>query len=448
MRQALSGQPGGVRGRLLHGRRPEVPGADLPPAQPDRPRGPRSTWPASRRCRPQLKPDEVCFGVFLRVENKADNAIASAGDFTHPDTQGNTFRPVPLDNTYAYKAESVTAKDGTQPNGIEPAPTTRPRASSCCSGSRTPRSTTARCELTSARRTASTARATSRWTSRPRAAAQRWSIARSTCARDRAPRCPRRRPRGRAGPPRRRAGARRGRGVAREPGVGVGGVVRRLVGRARSGAPAGRRPCGSGTSSWSRSSAVPVLPATCTPGSAAAVPVPWRTTPSMSFSTVRAVAGEVARPGDAAGASPAAPPGSVRRSRGRRPRSPIVPRHDGHLQRRRLQPALADRGRAHGEVVADLVRRGDRRGRGARDPRRGVEPEVLGRGHEPLGAELRAERGEDRVARLREARWPACRRTTPRWRSRSARPRASPRSGWDRRPTAWRSRPPARRRAS
>ncbi len=42
------------------------------------------------------------------------------------------------------------------------------------------------------------------------------------------------------------------------------------------------------------SSAVPVLPATTTPGIAAAVPVPSRTTPIIRWRTVRATAGLIA----------------------------------------------------------------------------------------------------------------------------------------------------------
>jgi hypothetical protein len=69
----------------------------------------------------QLKPDQTFFGVFLRVENETKRPIASAGDFTITDTQGNKFRPVNLDNTYAYKVVAIDADGGTQPNGIEPA---------------------------------------------------------------------------------------------------------------------------------------------------------------------------------------------------------------------------------------------------------------------------------------------------------------------------------------
>ena len=60
------------------------------------------------------------------------------------------------------------------------------------------------------------------------------------------------------------------------------------------------------------------------------------------------------------------------------------------------------------------------------DVRRRVEAVALGGGDEALGAELDAERGEDRVARLARRRRRACRRSTRRWRSRGRRPPARP----------------------
>src|SRR6201999_3700975 len=77
-------------------------------------------------------------------------------------------------------------------------------------------------------------------------------------------------------------------------------------------------------------------------------------------------------------------------------------RDERHLQRRRLHLALADRRRADRQIVADLVRRRDRRGRLAREDRVLVEAELLRGGDEVLRAQLRAERREDAVAGVRE----------------------------------------------
>jgi hypothetical protein len=69
----------------------------------------------------QLAPDETFFGVFMRVENETGHPIAAADDFTITDTQGNRFQPVALNNSFAYRAVSIDADGGTEPNEIEPA---------------------------------------------------------------------------------------------------------------------------------------------------------------------------------------------------------------------------------------------------------------------------------------------------------------------------------------
>jgi hypothetical protein len=50
-------------------------------------------------------PDEVWFGIFMRVENDADEPHAPAREFHIEDTQGDTFEPldVPFEqNAFAY----------------------------------------------------------------------------------------------------------------------------------------------------------------------------------------------------------------------------------------------------------------------------------------------------------------------------------------------------------
>jgi hypothetical protein len=58
--------------------------------------------------------DETWFGVFIRVQNTTDETIAPANDFQIVDTQENVYRPVPLDNPFAYKPEPVP------PHGLIP----------------------------------------------------------------------------------------------------------------------------------------------------------------------------------------------------------------------------------------------------------------------------------------------------------------------------------------
>jgi hypothetical protein len=67
--------------------------------------------PAAER---QLKPDEVWFGVFLRVQNETGRALLPSDDIKIVDTQEKQFRPLVLDDTnlFAYRsAEAVPADD-------------------------------------------------------------------------------------------------------------------------------------------------------------------------------------------------------------------------------------------------------------------------------------------------------------------------------------------------
>jgi hypothetical protein len=62
---------------------------------------------------PEPAGDETWFGVFIRVQNSTDEAIAPANDFEIVDTQENVYRPVPLDtniNPFAYKPDPVAPK--------------------------------------------------------------------------------------------------------------------------------------------------------------------------------------------------------------------------------------------------------------------------------------------------------------------------------------------------
>jgi hypothetical protein len=61
-----------------------------------------------------LKPDQVWFGVFLRVENETGVAHPPSNDIEIVDTQEASFRPVPLApaNAFAYRsADPVPAND-------------------------------------------------------------------------------------------------------------------------------------------------------------------------------------------------------------------------------------------------------------------------------------------------------------------------------------------------
>jgi hypothetical protein len=53
----------------------------------------------------QLPGDEIWFGVWMRVKNYSDDALTPTNEFVIKDTEGNEFRPVPLDaalNPFAY----------------------------------------------------------------------------------------------------------------------------------------------------------------------------------------------------------------------------------------------------------------------------------------------------------------------------------------------------------
>jgi hypothetical protein len=76
-----------------------------------------------------LASDEVWFGVWMRVENDAEEPIPSAEEFVIHDTQDNVYRPVELapTNVWAYRPAVVqpdelypfsnTPADERQPNG-------------------------------------------------------------------------------------------------------------------------------------------------------------------------------------------------------------------------------------------------------------------------------------------------------------------------------------------
>ena len=184
------------------------------------------------------------------------------------------------------------------------------------------------------------------------------------------------------------------------------GRRRRTTRRCRSGRWPGPRAgtlsgcAGSGTHFLVlRSSAVPVLPATSTPGIAATHA--GAATDDGEHEALHGARHLRAR--GAHGVGRAAMGGVVVERQVR----PAPAQADGrsdrrHLQRRGLHAALADRRRADGQVVADLAGGRDGALGRPRDVRRCVEAEALGGGDEALRAELGAERREDRVARLGE----------------------------------------------
>ena len=51
--------------------------------------------------------EETWFGVFIRVQNPTDETLAPASDFEIIDTQETVYRPVPLDNPFAYKPDPI-----------------------------------------------------------------------------------------------------------------------------------------------------------------------------------------------------------------------------------------------------------------------------------------------------------------------------------------------------
>jgi hypothetical protein len=54
----------------------------------------------------QLPGDEIWFGVWMRVKNYSDETLTPTTNFTIVDTQGNEYRPIPLDqakNPFVYE---------------------------------------------------------------------------------------------------------------------------------------------------------------------------------------------------------------------------------------------------------------------------------------------------------------------------------------------------------
>ena len=74
----------------------------------------------------ELGDDETWFGVFIRVSNSTEEEIVPANEFEILDTQENTFRPVPLDNEFAYKPEPIPANSLIpQPDSVASTSTTQ-----------------------------------------------------------------------------------------------------------------------------------------------------------------------------------------------------------------------------------------------------------------------------------------------------------------------------------
>jgi hypothetical protein len=76
--------------------------------------------PAGQR---ELKPDEVWFGVFLRVQNETDQPHAPSNDIKILDTQEEEFRPIALDltNVFAYRSSDEVPANDTVPLRDTPA---------------------------------------------------------------------------------------------------------------------------------------------------------------------------------------------------------------------------------------------------------------------------------------------------------------------------------------
>lgn len=60
-----------------------------------------------------LKPDEVWFGIFLRVKNPSDNskALRTAKDFVLEDTIDEKYFPIPTSSLVAYKQTTLAPGD-------------------------------------------------------------------------------------------------------------------------------------------------------------------------------------------------------------------------------------------------------------------------------------------------------------------------------------------------
>jgi hypothetical protein len=74
--------------------------------------------PESRR---KLAADEVWFGVFLRVQNESEEAIAPSRDIEIIDTQEEVFTPIPLADTNVFAYRSAAA---IEPGDVLPEPDT------------------------------------------------------------------------------------------------------------------------------------------------------------------------------------------------------------------------------------------------------------------------------------------------------------------------------------
>jgi hypothetical protein len=65
----------------------------------------------------KLAPDQVWFGVFMRVQNETGTALQPSADVTITDTQSEVFRPLTLDpvNLYAYRPDQPVPARETYP---------------------------------------------------------------------------------------------------------------------------------------------------------------------------------------------------------------------------------------------------------------------------------------------------------------------------------------------
>ena len=69
------------------------------------------------RAERKLKPDEVWFGVLMRVQNTTSKAILPASDIQITDTQDEVFKPLELEpsNVFAYRANVAIPAGETVP---------------------------------------------------------------------------------------------------------------------------------------------------------------------------------------------------------------------------------------------------------------------------------------------------------------------------------------------